>query len=112
MERSPPGPDPARGADHAVANEPLGPDSRSKVRVDRAMEFQGRIPNGIVVLESELPLPEGTIVTVAYRGALPPASPATRRSIQLPLVRSDRPGSRQLTADRLAELLDDEDGSA
>jgi hypothetical protein len=73
------------------------------------MEVQGRIHNGVVVLEGELPLPEGTMVTVSYRGAPPTQPPESRRPVRLPLVRSDRPGSRELTAERVAELLEDED---
>ena len=73
------------------------------------MEVQGRVHNGIVVLEGELPVPDGTMVTVSYHEAEPAKPPGTRRPVQLPLVRSDRPGSRQLTAERIAEILEDED---
>jgi hypothetical protein len=73
------------------------------------MELQGRVHNGVVVLEDELPWPEGTPVTVLYRGAPTSAAPAARGPVRLPLVRSDRPGSRPLTAGRVAAILDDED---
>ena len=73
------------------------------------MEVQGRVHNGVVVLEGELPWPEGTLVTVLYRGAPTSESSATRYPVRLPLVRSDRPGSRRLTAERVAEILEDED---
>jgi hypothetical protein len=73
------------------------------------MEVQGRIHNGVVVLEGELPLPEGTPATVVYRGAPTSGSSATRRPVRLPLVRSDRPGRRPLTAERVADILDEED---
>jgi len=76
------------------------------------MEIQGRLHNGVVVLEGDLPLPEGTMVTVSYPAAPPAESPETHRRVQLPLVRSDRPGSRRLTAERVAELLEDDDVSA
>ena len=72
------------------------------------MEVQGRISNGVVVPEGELPWPESTTVTVSDRGA-PAKPPETGRPVRLPLVRSDRPGSRRLTAERIAELLEDED---
>jgi hypothetical protein len=79
------------------------------MRENGGMEAQGRVCNGVVVLEGGLSLPEGTLVTVSYPGA-PPAEPTKmRQAVQLPLVRSDRPGSRQLTAERVAELLEDED---
>ena len=76
------------------------------------MEIQGRVQNGVVVLEGEVPLPEGTVVTVSYPGAPPTQSPDPHRRVALPMVRSDRPGSRQLTAERIAELLEDDDVSA
>jgi hypothetical protein len=72
------------------------------------MEIQGRIHNGVVVLEGELPLPEGAIVTVLYSGAPPANSSEAHRRVRFPLVRSSRPGSLQLTAERVAELLEDE----
>jgi hypothetical protein len=75
------------------------------------MEVQGRVSNGVVVLEGGLSLPEGTLVTVSYPAAPPAEPPESRRRVQLPLVRSDRPGSRQLTAERVAEPLEDEDVS-
>jgi hypothetical protein len=79
------------------------------MRDNLGMEVQGRISNGVVVLEGELPWPEGTMVTVSGRGAPPAKPPETGRPVRLPLVRSDRPGSRLLTAERIAELLEDED---
>ena len=68
-----------------------GLDSRDVVADNRSMEIQGRVHNGVVVLDRELSLPEGTVVTVVY-----PASPATNapdsgQRLRLPLVRSDRP---------------------
>jgi hypothetical protein len=77
-----------------------------------SMEVQGRIHNGVVILEGGPPWPEGTPVIVLPRGTPPMESPAIPRRVQLPLVRSERPGSRMLTAERLAEILDDEDVSA
>ena len=76
------------------------------------MQIRGRIHNGVVVLEGGVSLPEGTIVIVSY-----PASPSTaphdsRQRVRLPLVPSDRPGTLELTNDRIAEILDDDDLSA
>jgi hypothetical protein len=73
------------------------------------MEIRGRVHNGVVVLEGELLLPEGTMVTVSYPVSPPTEPPDTQRRVLLPLVRSDRPGSRRLTAERLAELLEEDD---
>lgn len=76
------------------------------------MELLGRVQNGVIVLEGEPSLPEGALVTVFYPGVAAPGTPGIHRPIQLPLVRSDKPGSCQLTADRVAEILDDDDVSA
>jgi hypothetical protein len=51
-----------------------------KMTEDVPMEIRGRIPNGVVVLEGELPLPEGTTVTDSRRAGLavlhrPPGPP-------------------------------------
>jgi len=75
------------------------------------MEIPGRVHNGVVVLEGELPLPEGAVVTVSYTAPSRAGPPNSRRRVQLPLVPSDRPASRPLTAERVAELLEDEDVS-
>ena len=73
------------------------------------MEIQGRVHNGVVVPERELSLPDGTLVTVVYPVS-PEAKPGgSARRVRLPMVRSDRPGSRQLDAERVADLLDAED---
>jgi len=76
------------------------------------MEIRGRVHNGVVVLEGALPLPEGAMVTVSYPVSPPTESLDSHRRVSLPLVPSDRPGSRRLTAERLAELLEDDDVSA
>ena len=87
------------------------------------MVIRGRVQNGVVVLDDPgaSGLPEGAVVSVCY-----PAAPQTerepegnrnkakegRRRVQLPLVPSKRPGTRRLTAERVAELLDEDDLSA
>jgi hypothetical protein len=76
------------------------------------MEIRGVVHNGVVVLEGELRLPEGTLVSVSYPRSPQAVPPDSRRRVQLPLVPSDRPGSLPLTAERIAELLDDDDVSA
>jgi hypothetical protein len=72
------------------------------------MEIRGRVHNGVVVLEGELPLPEGTEVIVSP-GAAPETKPVGEQRIEFPLVRSQRPGSLQLTGQRVAEFLEEED---
>ena len=72
------------------------------------MEIQGEVRNGVVVLDSGYTIPEGTSVVVS----IPPQHTEKRRKrIELPLVPSDQPGSVNLTAQRVAELLEQEDAS-
>jgi len=89
-----------------------GLDSIEKVTENGDMEIRGRVHNGVVVLEGALPLPEGAMVTVSYPVSSPTEPLDSHRRVSLPLVPSDRPGSRRLTAERLAELLEDDDVSA
>jgi hypothetical protein len=75
------------------------------------MTTLGRVQNGVVILEDGQSLPEGTIVTVSYPASKPAAPPDSGYRVQFPLVTSGRPGSLDLTADRIAELLEDDDVS-
>ena len=75
------------------------------------MVILGRVQNGVVVPDSASALPEGATVTITYP-ALPETKPAApKRRIQVPLVRTNQPGSVQLTGERIAEILDQEDAS-
>jgi hypothetical protein len=94
-----------------LSSPEAGVDSVEKVTENGGMEIRGRVHNGVVVLEGELPLPEGTMVIVSYPVSPPTEQPDSRRRVPLPLVQSDRPGSRRLTAERLAELLEDDEVS-
>lgn len=76
------------------------------------MEIRRRVHNGVVVLEGELPLPEGAAVAVSFPCSLPAGPPESRGRVTLPLVRSDRPGSRRLTAEQIAEIPEDDDVSS
>jgi len=76
------------------------------------MEIRGRIHKDVVVLEGELPLPEGTMVTVSYPVGPSIQPPETHRRVTLPLVPCDRPGSRRPTAERVAELLEEDEVTA
>ncbi|HYV34311.1 MAG TPA: hypothetical protein VE988_01320 [Gemmataceae bacterium] len=75
------------------------------------MVIPGRVHNGVVVLEGETELPEGAAVSIWYPAQVESRPILEKRRIQVPLVRSDRPGSVQLTGDRIAEILDEEDAS-
>jgi hypothetical protein len=75
------------------------------------MVIPGRVQNGVVVLENGPPLPEGAAVTITYP-AIPQAQPAgEKRRIQVPLVKTDEPGSVQFSNARIAEILDQEDAA-
>ncbi|MGO8900798.1 MAG: hypothetical protein ACLQU5_20965 [Isosphaeraceae bacterium] len=87
-----------------------GLDSDDKTTENAGMEIRGRVHNGVVVLEGELPLPEGTEVEVIVSsGAAPETKPVGQQRIEFPFVRSKHPGSLRLTGQRAAELLE-EDG--
>ena len=73
------------------------------------MEIPGHVQNGVVVLDGPMSLPEGAAVTVVVR-----SSPVTHFSrnpkrVEFPLVRSTAPGSIDLTNERIAEILEEED---
>jgi hypothetical protein len=73
------------------------------------MQIPGRVSNGVVILEGSFSLPEGTHVVVTV--------PEVRRKakdtpLPFPIVRSRHPGSVNLTNERIAELLEDEDLSS
>jgi hypothetical protein len=74
------------------------------------MVIRGHVRNGVVVFDGGPALPEGAAVTVSC--AEPAAqSPAMKRRVDFPLVRSAEPGSVDLTADRIAEILDGENAA-
>ena len=75
------------------------------------MVIPGRVHNGVVVLESGPALPEGAAVTVSYPARAGAEPVVDKRRIQVPLVRSERPGSVQLTGERIAAILDEEDAT-
>ena len=74
------------------------------------MTIRGQVEGGVIVLEGGVTLPEGTEVIVFYK----PESerqPEMPKPVIFPLVRSDFPGTLRLTADRVAELLQEDDVS-
>ena len=73
------------------------------------MEIPGRVKNGVVVLEGGTALPEGAKVTVSYQGPAGNGAQAKKRRIQVPLVQTGQPGTVNLTGQRIAEILDEED---
>lgn len=72
------------------------------------MELNGFVRNGVIVLAGGVLLPEGTPVTVSCGVDTTEPRPEKKR-VQVPLVRTGKPGSMNLNNDRIAEILDDED---
>jgi hypothetical protein len=75
------------------------------------MVVNGRVHNGVVVLEGNPLLPEGLAVTVTVPQITADQATVSKKRIQLPLVPSDRPGTLELTGERIAELLEEDDVS-
>jgi hypothetical protein len=73
------------------------------------MEIPGRVKNGVVVLEGGPVLPEGTPVIVLARASPVIHVAKKKRRVVLPLVPSKRPGTLRLTAERIAEILEEEE---
>jgi hypothetical protein len=73
------------------------------------MEIPGRVQNGVVVLEGTSTLPEGMAVSVVPRVAPVIRVARRQRRVVLPLVPSPNPGSVDLTGERIAEILDEQD---
>lgn len=73
------------------------------------MVISGRVHNGVVVLEGGLTLPEGMQVIISCPAASSTDSNRRKRRVNLPLVSSNHPGTLDLTAERVAELLDEDD---
>jgi hypothetical protein len=78
---------------------------------NRVMEIRGRVHNGVVVLDGQTLLPEGAAVTVTWPAPAESLPGQPKARIQVPLVRTGRPGSVDLTGERIAEILDEEDAS-
>jgi hypothetical protein len=76
------------------------------------MVIAGHVQNGVVVLEGGIALPEGAVVTVSYPAPTAATPAGGDRRIQVPLVRTGKPRSVNLTERRIAEILDDEDAAS
>jgi hypothetical protein len=74
-----------------------------------SMVISGHVKNGVIVLQGDSRLPEGAVVTVTYPADVHTPAQEKKRRIQVPLVRTGEPGSIELTAERIAEIMDDDD---
>ena len=75
------------------------------------MDINGRIQNGVIVLDGGLTLPEGTPVVVSVP-TLPTASSRPRKRLEFPVIPSANPGWMDLTAEQIARIMDEEDASS
>jgi hypothetical protein len=73
------------------------------------MEIPGHVENGVVVLDESVTLPEGAAVTVKLHTAPVIRIARHQKRVEFPLVPSSAPGSVDLTNERIAEILDEED---
>jgi hypothetical protein len=75
------------------------------------MVVLGTVRNGVVVVEGDANLPEGAVVTITYGDSPSKKASAGHHRIEVPLVRTGQPATVQLTGERIAEILDQEDGA-
>jgi hypothetical protein len=81
----------------------------SGTRDNGRMEIPGHVANGVVVLDGGATLPEGTVVTVLVTELRIRRKPGKKKRVKLPLIHSKHPGSLNLSNERIAEILQDED---
>lgn len=73
------------------------------------MAIPGRVENGVVILEGGTALPEGVAVSISFPAFVKNEPAGQERRIQVPLVRTGRPGSVNLSGEQIAEIVDEED---
>ena len=73
------------------------------------MRIPGHVANGVVVLDNGATLPEGASVIVSCEAARRSKSIRKKGPVVLPLVKSNRPGSLNLSNQRIAQILVEED---
>jgi len=73
------------------------------------VEIAGTVENGVVVLDGSVSLPEGSNVVVTYRTTPVIRVAKNQKRVEFPLFPSSEPGTLDLTNERIAEILDDEE---
>src|SRR5262245_16781875 len=73
------------------------------------MGIPGRVRNGVVVLDQGQTLPEGARVMVARATSRIGRKTTKKKRVKFPLIRSKRPGTLDLSSERIAEILQEED---
>ena len=76
------------------------------------MVISGKVMGGVVVLEGNITLPEGAAVNVVPRAVPGMQDGKAKRRVVLPLVKSKHPGAIRLSAERIAEIMEEDDLSA
>ena len=74
------------------------------------MKLRGRIHDGKIVLDGRPVLPDGAVVIVEIRES--EVGTCAAPEIQFPLFHSKNPGSLNLSNQRIAEILEDEELSS
>jgi hypothetical protein len=73
------------------------------------MKIPGRVQDGVIVLPPGVTMPEGTPVVVSCNLPTQAKTGRKKRRVVLPLVPSSRPGTVDLTGERIAKILEEED---
>ncbi|MGH7192914.1 MAG: hypothetical protein ACREJM_05175 [Candidatus Saccharimonadales bacterium] len=73
------------------------------------MEISGRVQNGVVVLDEGFELPEGARVIVVCDAIRILRRPGARKRVELPLAPTGEPGTLKLTAEKIAEIFEEDD---
>lgn len=82
--------------------------NRPKRQFDTHMNITGIVRNGVILLDNDRTLPEGTRVRVSV---VESTVKQPKHRVTFPLVPSENPGSVHLTNDMIGEILDDEDAA-
>jgi len=73
------------------------------------MRIKGRVRRGVILLPKGVTLPEGAEVIISCESQSASDSMKEAKRVEFPLVHSKHPGTLQLTFERVAELLDQDD---
>jgi hypothetical protein len=76
------------------------------------MQIRGHLRDGIVVLDRDPGLPNGTEVSVLIAPLVCEKGDKAAQALVFPLVLGTKPNSVELTNERIAEILDEEDASS
>ena len=72
----------------------------------------GTVRGTVSAVELSIVSDNGASVTVTYPASPEPEPTATKRRVEFPLVRSDQPGSLDLTNEQIEEILIEQDAAS